>query len=194
MHRKITGKTHREMLAGFFSDSVVVNFVFLFAHLCSPVSYNNLEKEGREEGRREERKERKKKGRKKERERRREGKERGKKEGRERKKTRESPRPTWAGMKREGRGCSARAGIWQVLAALSYAWSSISGPVLPVSPGPPCPQRCTLALLSPAGEAVAWDSLRTSALGMLPQPPGCAVAGRGAARAQPLGLSGSHFY
>lgn len=77
MHRKITGKTHREMLAGFFSDSVVVNFVFLFAHLCSPVSYNNLEKEGREEGRREERKERKKKGRKKER-----GGERGRREGR----------------------------------------------------------------------------------------------------------------
>lgn len=133
-----------------------LNFVFLFAHLCFPVSYNNLEKEGRKEGRREERKERKKKGRRKERERRKEGKERGKKEGRERKKTRESPRPPWAGMKREGRGWSALAGIWHVLAALScVTWSSISGPVLPVSPGPPRPQRCALALLSPAGEDVS---------------------------------------
>lgn len=165
---------------------VWLNFFFLFACLCFPVFCNNLEKEGRKEGRKEERKERKKKGRKQKRE-----EERGKgerEEGRKRKK--ENRRKE----KREGCRCSARAGIWHVLAALSLLYLvEEKRLVLPVRSCLLCPQRCALALW-PAGEAVALDSLRASVLGMLPPASQVCSCGERKDRTQPLGLSGSHFY
>ena len=144
----------------------------------------------RREGKREKgREERKKKERKKEKKR---EEERGKgerEEGRKRKK--ENRRKE----KREGCRCSAPTGIWHFLAALSLLYLvEEKRLVLSVRSCLLCPQRCALALLWPAGEAVALDSLRASELGMLPPASQVCSCGERKDRAQPLGLSGSHFY